>query len=248
MSFFSRLFGKDNAPPASPADEKAAKQTDVLGSDAKPTATAIAAEVPAVPAAVAPDAVSAAVHPDAVPAITTSVVIKVPKFKAHQAFDGAVRIAQAPGGKAWRIVEDGREGQGFLAMSLMFIRDAEPAPLVLLAKIFTLTDGRKPNDPSTTDWRAGFASLFAKIESIDQVAATQLTLHEPLPATEVSVVGTSPDGDFALCIRERRAVHNHEEFMVTAMGPCELFTQHAVRIDAWFDSMVFEPAPALSED
>ena len=132
-------------------------------------------------------------------------------------------------------------------MSLMYIRDAEPAPLVLLAKIFTLTDGRKPNDPSTTDWRAGFASVFSAIDRVDQVATTQGTLQDPLPATEVSVEGTSPDGEFTLCIRERRAVHGQEEFMVTAMGPRELFEQHAVRIDAWFTSVVFVPAPDISE-
>jgi hypothetical protein len=225
MSFFSRLLGKDQAPAAAHADEKTEALRDVVSPDV----------VPAVP----PDLGV----PESAPA-----TIKVPKFKEHLAFDGAVRIAQAPGGKAWRIVEDGREGQGFLAMSLMFIRDAEPAPLVLLAKIFTLTDGRKPNDPSTTDWRAGFASVFSAIDRVDQVATTQGTLQDPLPATEVSVEGTSPDGEFALCIRERRAVHGPEEFMVTAMGPRDLFEQHAVRIDAWFASVVFVPAPDISTD
>lgn len=227
MSFFSRLLGKDKTPAAAQADE--APKVDR------------AAVATGEPVAVVAEALDSSA-PEAAPAL-----IKVPKFKEHQAFDGSVRIAQAPGGKAWRIVEDGREGQGFLAMSLMFIRDAEPAPLVLLAKIFTLTDGRKPNDPSTTDWRAGFASVFSEIDRVDQVATTQGTLQDPLHATEVSVAGTSPDGAFTLCIRERRAVHGHEEFMVTAMGPRELFEQHAVRIDAWFASVVFVPAPDISE-
>ena len=227
MSFFSRLLGKDKTPAAAHADEKPNAERDGVA--------------PSEPVAVVAGALDSTA-PEATPAL-----IKVPKFKEHQAFDGSVRIAQAPGGKAWRIVEDGREGQGFLAMSLMFIRDAEPAPLVLLAKIFTLTDGRKPNDPSTTDWRAGFASVFSAIDRVVQVTTTQGTLQDPLPATEVSVEGTSPDGEFTLCIRERRAVHGQEEFMVTAMGPRELFEQHAVRIDAWFASVVFVPAPDISE-
>ncbi len=227
MSFFSRLLGKDKGPSAAHTDDKP---------NVDPAVVAPGESV------VAPAGAQGPAAPDATPAL-----IKVPKFKEHQAFDGAVRIAQAPGGKAWRVVEDGREGQGFLAMSLMYIRDAEPTPLVLLAKIFTLTDGRKPNDPSTTDWRAGFASVFSAIDRVDQVATAQATLQEPLPATEVRVQGPSPDGEFTLCIRERRAVHGHEEFMVTAMGPRELFEQHAVRIDAWFASVVFVPAPDLSK-
>ncbi|MBP9086834.1 MAG: hypothetical protein KBG15_11990 [Kofleriaceae bacterium] len=234
MSFWSRLLGKDKAPPAAQAEAKVAASSAAPG-DVPPDAEATHAAPPP----------PAAVSLHAVPPAAAPAPIKVPKFKGHVAFDGAVSIAQAPGGKAWRIVEDGREGQGFLAMSLMFIRDAEPAPLVLLAKIFTLTDGRKPNDPSTTDWRAGFASLFSAIDRVDQVVTTQSTLQDPLPATEVRVEGTSPDGEFPLCIRERRAVHGHEEFMVTAMGPRELCEQHAVRIDAWFASVVFVPAPAI---
>ena len=255
MAFFARLFGKDKAPPAAPANAT----TDEIA--AAPTAAATDAVVPIdgptqVLAAANSDELLAKSPATASPAAAPPVAgvleaapvhIKVPKFKEHQAFDGAVRIAQAPGGKAWRIVEDGREGQGFLAMSLMFIRDAEPAPLVLLAKIFTLTDGRKPNDPSTTDWRAGFASIFSEIDRVDQVSASQLTLLDPLPATEVNVTGTSADGECALCIRERRSVLGHEEFMVTAMGPRELFEQHAVRIDAWFASVVFVPAPDISQ-
>ena len=231
MSFFSRLLGKDNVAPASSAGTEAGTVAAQAGDGVSPASGGTAA---------APAPVASHVELDAVPA-----VIKVPKFKEHLAFDGAVRIAQAPGGKAWRIVEDGCEGQGFLAMSLMFIRDADPAPLVLLAKIFTLTDGRKPNDPSTTDWRAGFASVFSEITRVDQTVASQPTLQAPLLATEVSVEGISPDGACTLLIRERRAVQGHEEFMVTAMGPRELWAQHAVRIDAWFASVVFVPAPTM---
>lgn len=229
------------APSSSTGAGPAPAPADVTTASVGLAGAAASAAAPALTIATASEAVAShAQPPGAEPA-----VIKVPKFKVHQAFDGAVRIAQAPGGKAWRIVEDGREGQGFLAMSLMFIRDADPAPLVLLAKIFTLTDGRTPNDPSTTDWRAGFASVFSEITRVDQIVASQPTLQEPLLATEVSVEGVSPDGACTLLIRERRAVHGHEEFMVTAMGPRELWEQHAVRIDAWFASVVFVPAPTM---
>lgn len=223
MAFFSRLFGKGKAPDAAPADADAAPE---------------APEAP--PATVA--------APPTHDGFDAGTPMKVPKLRAYEAFNGAVRVLEAPAGKAWEVDEDGRQGQGFLAMSLRFIRPAEPAPMALLAKIYTLIDGTKPNDPAATDWRSAFAPLFASIDRVDVTTTEQLTMESSLPATEVIVEGVSADGGFPLRIRERRAVLGNEEFVVTAMCAISLLERFAGHIDAWFDTVAFVPSPALPAD
>ena len=62
-----------------------------------------------------------------------------------------------------------------------------------------------------------------------------------LPACEAIVDGAGADSGAPLRIRERRAVLNEEQFILTAMGTPELFAAHAVAVDNWFSTAAFVP-------
>ena len=166
-----------------------------------------------------------------------------PSMVAHVAFDGAIRVIEAPVSKAWQHDEDAREVDGYTVMSLKYILPASPAPLALLAKIYTIKDGyAPPEDPATTDWRRVLDVLFAEIASVTVQATHQTTMQgTQLPACEAVLDGTGADTGAPLRIRERRAVLDHEQFMLTAMGTPELFAANAREIDNWFSTAAFVP-------
>ena len=62
-----------------------------------------------------------------------------------------------------------------------------------------------------------------------------------IPACEAVLDGDGADPACPLRIRERRAVLNEEQFIVTALGTPEMFAAHAAEIDLWFSSAVFVP-------
>jgi hypothetical protein len=171
-----------------------------------------------------------------------------PSVVAHVACGGAIRVIETPRGPGWEQAEDGREGDGFTVMVLKYVLPASPAPLVLLAKIYTNLPGAPPpQDPSTTDWREIFRPLLSEISGLSTLATRQLTMTRALPACEAVIDGTGADSGAPLRIRERRAVLDRELFIVTAMGSQALFAAHAEEIDRWFDSAAFVPlsdAPA----
>jgi hypothetical protein len=169
---------------------------------------------------------------------------EAPRFEivAHVAFDGAVRVLEAPTEQGWDIGEDGREGDGFTVMVLRYVRSAPPQPLALLAKVYTLdADRDPPEDPRATDWRATFAALFSSIESIDARAATQLTMKGSLEAHEAVLDGVGADPEEPLRIRERRSVVGREQLIVTAMGSPAAFEALGATVDRWFDTSAFVP-------
>ncbi len=171
-----------------------------------------------------------------------------PSVVAHVAFDGAVRVIETPRGDGWVPSEESREGAGFTVMVLKYILPATPAPLALLAKVYTHgEDAAPPADPSTTDWRQIFRPLLSEISGLSTLATRQLTMTKALPACEAVLDGIGADAGLPLRIRERRAVLDRELFIVTAMGSPALFEARAADIDRWFDSTTFEPlsdAPA----
>jgi hypothetical protein len=162
---------------------------------------------------------------------------------SHVAFDGAVRVLEAPLGEGWAYDEAEREGDGFTVMVLKYLLPAEPTPLALLAKIYTVEPGyTPPEDPERTDWRMAFGPLFAVIENVAVHPTRQTTMAgTSLPACEAIVDGPSGDAGAPLRIRERRAVLAEQQFIVTAMGPPELLAAHAVDVEKWFATAVFVP-------
>jgi hypothetical protein len=171
-----------------------------------------------------------------------------PSVVAHLAFDGAIRVIETPRGEGWQRFEESRQGDGFTVMVLKYILPATPAPLALLAKIYTNAEDRPPpEDPSATDWRQIFRPLLSEISSVTTLATRQLTMTRALPAWEAVIDGTGADSGLPLRIRERRAVLERELFIVTVMGSPGLFQAHAGEIDRWFDNTTFVPmgdAPA----
>ncbi|UJR81661.1 hypothetical protein [Sandaracinus amylolyticus] len=166
----------------------------------------------------------------------------LPRIVAHTAFDGAVRVIEAPTEDGWDHAEDARRGDGFTAMVLRYVRIAPPEPLALLAKIYTLEPTRDlPEDPRATDWRAAFGPLFATIESVEVRDATQLTMKRALPAIEALVNGIGTDHGTPLRIRERRSVAAREQLIVTAMGSPRAFQELGPTIDRWFETSAFAP-------
>jgi hypothetical protein len=171
-----------------------------------------------------------------------------PSVVAHTAGDGAIRVLDVPRGPGWEHAEDAREGDGFTVVVLKYILTAAPAPLALLAKIYTNDEDRPPPaDPSATDWRQIFRPLLSEISSVTTLATRQLTMTRALPAREAVIDGVGADSGAPLRIRERRAVLGRELFIVTAMGSPALFQAHAAEVDRWFDSTALVPigdAPA----
>jgi hypothetical protein len=171
-----------------------------------------------------------------------------PPVVAHEAFDGAIRVIETPRGPGWERSEDGRRGDGFTVMVLKYILPATPAPLALLAKVYTNAEDRPPpDDPAATDWRRIFGPLLSEISNVTTLATRQLTMTKALPAWEAVLDGVGADSGLPLRIRERRAVLARELYIVTAMGSPALFETYAGDIDRWFDSAAFVPvsdAPA----
>ncbi len=171
-----------------------------------------------------------------------------PRIVAHAAFDGAIRVFETPTGEGWKHDEAAREGDGFAVVVLKYVLDAQPGPLALLAKVYTLKDDQPPPpDPHSTDWGGAFKGLFKKIERVDQQDADQLTMKSSIPAVQATIDGESADYGQGLRIRERRAVVGREQFIVTAMGPLEVFEDHAQQVDAWFTSVAFVPKAELKD-
>ena len=162
---------------------------------------------------------------------------------AHVAFEGAIHVIETPLGKDWQHDEDAREGEGFTVMVLKYILPAAPTPLALLAKIYTTSAGfAPPQDPALTDWHAIFGPLFAEISGVAAQATHQTTMQgTQLPACEAIVDGKGADSGAPMRIRERRAVLNEEQFILTAMGTPELFAAHADDIENWFSTAAFVP-------
>lgn len=162
---------------------------------------------------------------------------------SHVAFGGAVRVLEAPLGEGWEYDENQREGDGFTVMVLKYLLPASPTPLALLAKIYTVQPGyAPPEEPERTDWRAAFGPLFATIDNVAVQAAQLTTMGGTLlPACEAIVDGTGSGSDAPLRIRERRAILGAEQFIVTAMGPPDLFAAHAADVDQWFATAAFVP-------
>lgn len=165
-----------------------------------------------------------------------------PGLVAHVAFDGAIRVIETPRGDGWQHSEQSREGDGFTVLVLKYILPAAPAPLALLAKIYTFGEDRTPpEDPATTDWRGVFRPLLSEVSDLRILATRQLTMTKALPSWEASLDGLGADSGTPLRIRERRAVVDRELFIVTAMGSPALFRAYAADIDRWFDSAAFTP-------
>jgi hypothetical protein len=164
-----------------------------------------------------------------------------PAVIAHAAFDGAINVIETPRGEGWKQFEESRQGEGFTVMVLKYILPVQPAPLALLAKIYTNDEGwAPPEDPATTNWREIFRALLSDISGVTTLATRQRLMTHAIPATEAVIDGLGADSGLPLRLRERRAVLGRELFIVTAMGSPALFEAHAGDIDRWFDSATFE--------
>lgn len=160
------------------------------------------------------------------------------KIVVHEAFDGAIRIFEAPVEPGWGYTEDERSGDGFTVMVVKYMLPAEPFPLVLVAKIYTLA--YPPEVPADTDWPEAFDTLFSRIDACDVNAARQLTMKTELPATQAVVTGLDTQGA-PIVVRERRAILANEQFVVTAIGPADTVLANVAVIDRWFANVAFVP-------
>ncbi len=164
------------------------------------------------------------------------------RIRVHIAFDGAIRVLETPASEGWQIDEDQRRGADFTVRVLKYILPMDPMPLALLAKIYSVEGGAAPpRDPATLDWQSVFGALFSSFSNVELRGSQQLTMTDSLTATEAVLDGVSADLAVPLRIRERRAVLNHEEFIVTAMGSTAAFEQHATEIEQWFSTSAFVP-------
>jgi hypothetical protein len=165
-----------------------------------------------------------------------------PRILAHIAFGGAIRVLETPTSAGWQNAEDQRQGEDFTVMVLKYILPMEPMPLALLAKIYTAQGaGAPPQDPSTTDWRAAFQTLFSSFSNVETRGSQQLTMTDSLAAVEAVIEGTGSNPSVPLRIRERRSVLGNEQFIVTAMGSPAAFEGHGEEIEQWFSTSAFVP-------
>lgn len=125
-------------------------------------------------------------------------------------------------------------------MVLKYILPNQPTPLVLSAKIYTNHPNAAP-EPSEPDWREALGALFSSIATIEARSTQQTTMTSSLPAWEAVIDGVGADPVAPLRIRERRSVLGRELFIVTAMGPPDLFASHSQAVDNWFASSAFVP-------
>ncbi|WP_338866092.1 hypothetical protein [Myxococcus stipitatus] len=165
-----------------------------------------------------------------------------PRIVVHDAFDGAIRVIEAPTSDGWHSAEEERRGEDFSLKVLKYILPLEPMPLALLAKSCTVdAGGEPPDDPGTKDWQAVFQSLFSSVSKVETRVSKQLTMTGTLMATEAILEGLGAEPAVSLCIRERRAVLGQEEFIVTAIGSPDAFKQYGPEIDQWFSTVAFVP-------
>jgi hypothetical protein len=158
----------------------------------------------------------------------------------HEAFGGAIRVFEVPTAQGWQYVEDQRRGDDFTVMVLRYGLPMQPMPLTLIAKIYTL-EGRAPEDPQSTDWRAVFGGLFSNLSNVSVQKSSQLTMKSSLEAVEAVIDGVAADPPAPLRIRERRAVAGNEQFIVGALGSPTAFDEHAAEIERWFSMATFVP-------
>lgn len=157
----------------------------------------------------------------------------------HEAFGGAIRVFGAPVGSRWQSQERQREGNGFLSSTLLYLLPAQPAPMVLMAKVYTLTDGERPARPDETDWTDALGSLFEHVEAVDVQEAEQVHMRGVLPAVQGTLRGSAPDG-WPLMIRERRAVFGPKQLIVSVMGPEPVVCSESDNVDSWFSETAFD--------
>lgn len=148
-----------------------------------------------------------------------------PRIVTHEAFDGAIRVLEAPGSADWKISEERSEGEGFTVRMLKF---EKPRQLELLAKIYTLTNGAAPVAPERTDWRSVFALMFKTITNVSMLSTNEAVIDG--------------EADAPRRIRERREVKGHQQFIITAIGVPKAFEARADDIERWFGSVTFTAA------
>lgn len=145
-----------------------------------------------------------------------------PRIVAHEAFDGAIRVLEAPGSADWKVSEVRDDGDGFTVRMLKF----ERPKLELTAKIYTLTNGVEPVAPERTDWRSIFAAMFTTITSVTMLAPNEAVIDG--------------ESETPLRVRERRTANAHQQFIVTALGSPKAFEDRADDIERWFATVTFD--------
>ena len=168
-------------------------------------------------------------------------LVAEPKIGAHIAFDGAIRVLEAPAGEGWRDDEIKRRGEGFKVIALKYVSNDAPVPLALAAKLYTHDPERPPPPPLERDWPALFQAMFAAPPIVTTRPGRLRTPARELAAVEVVLEGTGATPPGPLRVRERRAVVGREELVVTAFGPPSAFAAHERDVDAWFETAVFTP-------
>lgn len=168
-----------------------------------------------------------------------------PSTIVHEAHGGAIRIFETPRGDGWVFQEDAREGEDFTVRVLKYVLPSQPTPLVLLAKIYTNTTSAT-HEPTEPNWREALGALFSSVSTVEARETRQTTMTSSLPAWEAVIDGTGADPAAPLRIRERRSMFGRELFIVTAMGPPDLFASHAQDVDNWFTSAAFVPVAGPS--
>lgn len=162
-------------------------------------------------------------------------------IRFHEAFDGAIRVYEAPTGQEWSCEEDIREGDGFVVMVLKYLLPGDPMSTVLYAKSYLLhKDLGAPPDPSSTNWPAEFDTLFATTPAVSTAHTEQMLMRGKLSAVEALLDGESRAHLRPLRIRERRATLGQHQFIVTAIGPEEAFDVQEAVIRSWFDTCAFD--------
>lgn len=165
---------------------------------------------------------------------------QLPNTLVHEACGGAIRVFGVPNGEGWYSQEDEREGDGFVVNVLKYVLDAEPFPLTLSAKVYSLPAREgAPEDPAATDWISIFGSLFRTEPEVAANSGEQTTMHVMLKAMEARITGVEREQGAPLFIRERRAVLGKQQFIVTASGPVELCKTQVATIEAWFQNVAF---------
>ncbi len=168
---------------------------------------------------------------------------KAPRIRFQEAFDGAIRVYEAPTGPAWSCEEDIREGDGFVVLVLKYILPGDPLLTVLYAKRYLLhEDLGAPPDPSSTNWLAEFDTLFTSAPTVTTANTEQMLMRGTLRAVEAVLDGESREHVLPMRIRERRATAGQQQFIVTAIGPKEAFDIHEEVIRSWFGTCAFEIA------
>jgi len=155
--------------------------------------------------------------------------------------NGRIATPSPEAGRAWRRVEDYREGDGFTLTEVKWSTTYKEGQVFLYAKDYALRRTGTPGSPETVasvcgrDWRAYYHSVLPTVLLLDNAQDVYLG-HQ---SCHVTAEGTSAEG-ISLRLDEHYIVIPGHVLLLSAAGPTTRILFLAQTIDSWFGRVRFK--------